>query len=389
MEIRRALSKDKQEILELWKYCFKDKQEFVNWYFSNKYTEDNTLVAYDGEVLSAMQMIDYRLEIRGSRQAAGYVVGVSTSPSARGMGLVPKLMKSSFEVMRSRGHNITILMPFMFSFYTRYGYELCYHRLRHSMEIEKLKDIALRGGKFLRVDKSRLDLVMEAYDSFTASRHGYVIRGALEWENILGDLETDGGYIYLHMDSHDVPGGYIIYYFEDNTMIVKEMGYRDVYSQRFLYGFIYSHASHMKYLDISLAEDDLTHLLLPDLNQDVKLQPFMMARILDVERLLKSIDYSPEIEAAITIKVSDSVCPWNETPFKLTIHRGTAEYCPISQDDDVDIECSIGAFTQIVMGGIDIKDADRLGLIRYKDSNFLEALDEIFPRQNNFINEYI
>jgi len=145
----------------------------------------------------------------------------------------------------------------------------------------------------------------------------------------------------------------------------------------------------MKYLDISLAEDDLTHLLLPDLNQDVKLQPFMMARILDVERLLKSIDYSPEIEAAITIKVSDSVCPWNETPFKLTIHRGTAEYCPISQDDDVDIECSIGAFTQIVMGGIDIKDADRLGLIRYKDSNFLEALDEIFPRQNNFINEYI
>ena len=44
MELRFARPDEKSTIIEMWQYCFSDKEPFLSWYFDNKYTNENTLV---------------------------------------------------------------------------------------------------------------------------------------------------------------------------------------------------------------------------------------------------------------------------------------------------------------------------------------------------------
>jgi predicted acetyltransferase len=389
MEIRKALSQDTKEVKELWKYCFNDSDVFVDWYFTHKYRDENTIIAVEDKTVSALQIIPYTLNIRQSNQESGYVVGVSTAPEARGKGIIPKLIKFSFEDMRKRGINISILMPFMFSFYTRYGYDLCYHQIKHKFQISKLKDIILTGGKFVRARQDSISALKVCYGLYMTNKHGYVMRNEKEWLDIMGDLDTDGGQIYIYIDENNRPKGYISYYIEDETMIVKEMAYDNIVSQRHLYSFIYNHISHLKHVTLRLAIDDLTHFLVPDLNQEMSILPFMMTRIIDVKKLLTSIRYPENIKESLSFRISDPLCPWNEAPFRLEIYNGLGVCHHLDKNCNIDITCSINTLGQIVMGEIDILDLERLEKISLYEKNILTKLTRVFPRQNNYINEYI
>ena len=37
----------KREVMELWRVCFDDTEEFIQFYFDKKYKEENALVYWD------------------------------------------------------------------------------------------------------------------------------------------------------------------------------------------------------------------------------------------------------------------------------------------------------------------------------------------------------
>ena len=71
--------------MDLWRLCFEDTEEFIRFYFSKKYKEENTLVYWDkqGDVIAALQMPLYPITFAGTLVQAGYISGACTHPLAR------------------------------------------------------------------------------------------------------------------------------------------------------------------------------------------------------------------------------------------------------------------------------------------------------------------
>ena len=56
----------KEKVRDLWQNCFDDSEDFMNLYFSTKYSDENTLVKVEGGlVLSALQMLPYTMTCLG------------------------------------------------------------------------------------------------------------------------------------------------------------------------------------------------------------------------------------------------------------------------------------------------------------------------------------
>ena len=96
MNIRYAKEQDLNQIKDIWKYCFNDTEDFMGYYFNNKYKEENTIVLEENSIVSSLQMNKYTLNINGANYKVSYVVGVSTLPQVRGKGYMKYIMEYMF-----------------------------------------------------------------------------------------------------------------------------------------------------------------------------------------------------------------------------------------------------------------------------------------------------
>ena len=101
----------KTKVKELWQLCFHDDERFVNLLFDNLYRDENT-VCFEkgGEVTTALQMLPYRMSFGETSLDVSYISGAATRPEYRNRGLMGRLLKESFEIMRSRNRGFMIIM---------------------------------------------------------------------------------------------------------------------------------------------------------------------------------------------------------------------------------------------------------------------------------------
>ena len=102
----------KMKVKELWQLCFHDDERFVNLLFDNLYRDENT-VCFEkgGEVTTALQMLPYRMSFGETSLDVSYISGAATRPEYRNRGLMGRLLKESFEIMRSRNIPLSALIP--------------------------------------------------------------------------------------------------------------------------------------------------------------------------------------------------------------------------------------------------------------------------------------
>lgn len=101
----------KTKVKELWQLCFHDDERFVNLLFDNLYRDENT-VCFEkgGEVTTALQMLPYRMSFGETSLDVSYISGAATRPEYRNRGLMGRLLKESFEIMRSRNIPLSALI---------------------------------------------------------------------------------------------------------------------------------------------------------------------------------------------------------------------------------------------------------------------------------------
>ena len=103
----------KREVMELWRICFDDTEEFVQFYFDKKYKEENALVYWDeqGAAIAALQTPLYPMTFGVTQIVTGYISGACTHPLARARGVMTKLLREAFYVMRGRKIPVSTLIP--------------------------------------------------------------------------------------------------------------------------------------------------------------------------------------------------------------------------------------------------------------------------------------
>lgn len=388
MEFRTVTSNEKLAVEKLWRYCFGNEEPYTTWHFSEYYSTENTIGGFiDGQLVCALQLIPYTIQLRGQDINTAYIVGVSTAPEARRKGATSELLKAAFSNMAAKGQFLSLLMPFRAEFYHPFGFAFCYDHIKYNIPLKDLRQLTKKPIHCYQVDsltESTLKKLQYIYAAFTKKRNGYVIRTAVNWNHLLTEHFGEKGFAYL-LENKENPQAYILYVLKEDKILVREMIYTSEDAKKELFSFLYAHSSQVPDLEWNAPSDDLSYLELPDTKLGVSIYPFLMGRIVDVKAALASTKYS-NITMSIIIKVHDELVKRNHGCFSLNVVNGKAI---VKNCDEIkfDIALDINTLAQLIMGRISAMKLYQLGKIK-GDLVKIQVLEDLFPKCNNYINEY-
>lgn len=137
--MKSGLTKDSSEVRlakigeivrqkEIWKLCFGDQDSYIDFYYANRYKEEETLLLlHEGEIAAMLTMIPVKtvaLDNRSFNTAMLYAI--ATDPRYQNRGLATQLMEGSNSYLRANKQELSVLVPaenWLFEFYRRQGYQ--------------------------------------------------------------------------------------------------------------------------------------------------------------------------------------------------------------------------------------------------------------------------
>ncbi len=266
--IRKLSNADKARVVEIWKTCFGDSDEFIDAYFDGAARiEDSFGYEENGSLIADLFMLKFHAKLAGMKYDIDFLAGCATMPEARKRGLMRELVKQAMLDMRARGHSCVYLHPFLHAFYRQFGFETIAYITRHM----------LSGGagqkSFVTVYDSLENLpiekMREAYARYMASFDNCFLRTNERFAAWLKLLFADGGKAAVR-DGDDF--AYALYFTEAKTADVFELVPGAMPPETLLQGI---DAPQVDYL-------------MPSLREASNSEEFTMMRVLDPMRLLKN-----------------------------------------------------------------------------------------------------
>ena len=385
MNIRFASECDQNNIMEIWNYCFNDGPKFTEYYFNNKYKNYNTIVVEEeANIVSSLQLNQYKIKLNDKEYSTSYVVGVSTLPEARGRGYMKHIMDFTLNELYKKDQLVSILMPIDYILYRKYGYEHCYDQIEYEINMEDLRGFKSLGS-LKKASLNHINEMINIEESFLENLNGIVVRDENYYKNLFKEVESEDGHIYIH--ENEGSDGYIIYFINGESIFVRELYYKNINALKGMLRFIYNHNTQCKKVNITSPVDDKIRFILSNPRTvTMKLKPFMMGRIINFKSFLESLNIEGNNQSSLIISLKDDYIKENNKIFKITLENNQ-----LSVEEgkfDYDVEFNINTISQLAFSYISAKEAYLLNNLK-ENKEAIEFLDLIFTKKENYINEYI
>ncbi|MDE6417816.1 MAG: GNAT family N-acetyltransferase [Duncaniella sp.] len=196
----------RDNIMKIWQESFKDPKSYVAMYFDRVYRDDEALTLADpqGETVSSLLLQHYSLTFHGTSLPLGYIAGAATRRSQRGKGYMSRLMTEALRASAARGDAMVALIPAneaLYYFYARFGFETLFYT--KEQRFTALHTFPVQG-EYTSLPAGQGDEVWEAFDRFQRARKCYVTHTRRQFDNLLADLEADGGnFVVTSVDDPD------------------------------------------------------------------------------------------------------------------------------------------------------------------------------------------
>lgn len=323
------------------------RERAARWYSLPYQAEiEDSFGAFEGEdMVAGLSVTYYPVRLFGRTVLMGGVGGVATQPEHRRHRHVAKLLEVALEHMRKRGVLVSMLYPFKYSFYRKYGWEHASDNLRIVLPMSVLTSYRMTAGvaapagstvssefveptsqcKFIRLplssfsslspessrsslsseSHSNLDMLARVYDKATSGYNCIVARTKEIWERkiiSLQHIEADGKNVYIYLGvsgSNPVtPVSYVIYSFspsgDDRRMDIREAFAVDAQSYRSLLGFMAGHDSQAHEISWDLpVESPIRHILAEPRGGQIHSR--FMFRVVNVKGFFESFGSAPSI----------------------------------------------------------------------------------------------
>ncbi len=426
MTVQYALETDEIKIEELWRYSFNDTEDFINYYFKERYRSENTLVYKDEKLMAALQMNPYKINIEGQTDPVSYIIGISVFPQHRGRGLTTELLKSALMEEYKNGHSVSLLMPISTPLYTRYGYQNCIDLYSYNIDLSniELKKTDYKVRRLYGTSEEEFKSLSEIYNKKTKEWDIFLDRDDEDFRQLYLEAKSESGEIFAVYDNKDNPLGYMVFYpkFEPlETGFVRELIALDKKAMDCLFNIIKSHATQIKKVLIYQPENNpIAAYFNYDNKIDIQLKPFMMARVVNakkvIEKILKGInacDFSlfkfanTQDENNIYIDIEDSLIDKNNKIFRLNFGKNNVAQQALNEnsasfiltvheksyksqipDESCIISMDIGTFSQLYFGKHDMGIMVFNQKIKMKNCSH-DFFEILFPKKSSYINEYI
>lgn len=321
--------------------------------------------------------------------------GLGTEPEYRRCGCVRKIIEDAFLLAPERGWAVSMLHPFSFAYYRKFGYEkIADHKiLEFPMTaldcFDRCADL-----KRLNSDEGLAD-ALAVFEKFAQNRN--IMFRRYDGRRYKLDSKLTEPTTYIWYDNKGAPAATITLsvenYYSVNRMAsvnlhVHEMAFTAPASLRALFGFLRMFEGELETVkihncamspEVDLALRHYTHT-------NYTLIPDVMGRILNVEAMLAANTY-PEEPGHFTVKVDDTLA-FTRGVYETEYAKGKAVVKKVPDSGRFDLCAAMPAFTQILYGyeSINAQNAPFMpGVALQTDAkDFFRA----FPKRNNGLFEH-
>lgn len=337
-----------------------------------------------GSMCSAI--ITHRLSAAfdGSFVPMGELDMVGSLPEHRANGSVRAMVRQVLGEFRGRGDLFALLVPFSFAFYRKFGFEACARNLEVRLPIAQLAPFELTCSVRQVSAATDVEILRGLYERFAIDKNLVIRRSDEAWEwrgnGEFGQRDWMSKdrqrYTYLFEDAGATAGanavhahGYLTFYFEAGeagpfigTMRVEELVYDSPRVLRDILGFIYGMRAKLADVVIHPKGGEDLALLVPEPSEvETRVEGHLIARVLDVRRVLEAMRYPCEA-GRFSLVVEDDFMPENAGCYDVTFAGGVAQSVErvdsAASSVPADLVVDETTLTQLVLGLVDLRGAE-------------------------------
>lgn len=383
--VKRLTKKDYNEIFKLSEFAFQNTLTPERKKQKEEEFDLHDIWGYvaDGNIAAKLHTIPLYIYINGKEFAMGGVNSVATWPEYRRQGIAKKLLLHALQEMKKAGQTISFLHPFHVGFYRRFGWELTFTNRNYTIPIEKLRRNWKANGYISRNEKS-ISFLHSIYTTYAKKYNGMLKRDENWWR--LRVLKDDGSQIAIAYDVQHEAEGYIIYKVKHDIFEISELVYTTTNGMNLLYQFIANHDSMAEEVKMTVPENDLIPYIIEDPMFEQELEPYFMARIVDVPNFLMQYLFT-SFEGNVHIQLVDEFLPGNSGTYNIRNEKGQASITKTNTNHTDEIECSVQQFAAICLGFKRPTDLYSYGLIKGKKTS-MKQLDKMIPKAQTFFADF-
>lgn len=286
------------------KYPVLEKSNVIGWFDSDNY------------LVSQICVLPLEVNIHGKKFKMGGVTGVGTYPEYANVGLMNDLIKSALKEMKVNKQYISYLYPYSIPYYRKKGWEIISDKVKYTVLDNQLPAYNNVGGQVSRESVMDED-VKEVYNRYSMQHHGALIRSDFEWEEYWRWEDEDSRVAAIYYDEKDIAQGYFFYWIDEDIMYIKDFIYLSEDARIGLWNFIGAHFSMIeKLIGTTFSNESIAFHMKDSAIKEV-IEPYYMARIVDVENFLKLYPFK-KIDKPFHFVVSDSVVEENNGVFSIS-----------------------------------------------------------------------
>lgn len=365
--VRMATNDDKDGIKKLWKTVFDDSDNFINWFFENRYQKAYaTCLIFDGKVASCMQSNPFNLRIRERVIESAMLAGVSTYEDYRGKGFMGYVFKEHMKQLRDAG---VVLVP-----HTPANTPTFFSKGHFPVSENKKVTIPANSGtnkgviELLSSLRHEYGDMFSCYTKWSLPYSGIVARTMADFFLKMADYSADSAKACIIRDNTDNVKAYGVFYTLEDYIHVEEIAYD---SPESLDELLLSISSLGLEVRAKMPVDAL--ITIKDANETTKLQGVL--GVANIQRFLKGIfPFSPIKEAAI--EITDKIVESNNGIYSLD---GNA----CSLQPTITIEA--GRLAQVLCGFRTLSEQLNDSFVQVHNEKLFKELDSILPKQKCFI----
>lgn len=336
----------------------------------------------DNELAGKLHIIPLEVFIQGTRFSMGGISSVATWPEYRRQGVAKNLLKKSLSDMKEKEEVVSLLHPFNVGFYRKYGWELAFNRKKYSLPIENLKRDWKAAGYVRR--NQDVKLLHDIYTDYAKSYNGMLVRDEAWWKQRV--LTDQGAQVRVAYNSAGEPEAYLIYTVRKNILNVLDLAYRNNNGIQLIYEFLSNHDSMAEKIEMTVPENDLLPLMLHDPTFSQEIEPYFMARIVDVHTFLQVYPFINK-DKTVKLEVTDEVLPENDGCYVMKTNKNKTDVTKIQEKTNASISCSVQQLTALLLGFVRAPELWERGFIA-GDKTAIHLLDEIIPQKTPYFADF-
>ena len=339
---------------------------------------------HEDRLISQLAIYPCEVNIHDSVYKMAGVTGIGTYPEYSNFGLMSDLIALALKKMRENEQWISYLYPYSIPYYRRKGWEIMSDKVTFEIKDTQLpKRVEVPG--YVERENIHHEDVFNVYDRFAEDNHGAMIRQELNWEEYWRWENEEERTAAIYYNREGEPQGVCFYWIAEEIFHIKEMFYLNQEARHGLWNFVSAHFSMVELVQGETYKNEPIAFLFDDSEIKETIEPYFMARIVDVEKFIESYPFITTGKPFHFV-VEDPIAEWNNRIFGLIWDENddlTITDEPIGNPVQIDVQTMAALFMSYKRPSY-LYRIERLTT----DKETLRTLERIIPDQEAYFSDY-